>query len=343
MIATRSRKGAPGLVEVAARAGVSPATVSRYFNNPDIVKPRTQSRIAEAATDLGYIRDRMAGALHSRFSGTIGLIVPTIDNAIFSELIEAFSERLRERERTMLIASHGYDLPLEVAIVRSLLERRIDGVVLIGFDHDSIPLEMLAQRGVPAISAWNYRQNSALACVGADNFAAGATVTEHLLDLGHRDIAFLFPETVSNDRARDRLGGAQNALKRREIEISTQRLAVAPYDIGDAKAVAKALLSENPPSAVVCGNDIIAQGVVYACQALGVRIPNDLSIIGIGDFRGSAHMEPGLTTLRLPARQIGQVAADTILEMSLSGLPPSEKRQKIDSTLIERGSTKNVE
>jgi len=121
MIATRSRKGAPGLVEVAARAGVSPATASRYFNNPEIVKPQTRARIAEAAADLGYIRDRMAGALHNRFSGTIGLIVPTIDNAIFSELIEAFSARLRERERTMLIASHGYDLPLEVAIVRSLL------------------------------------------------------------------------------------------------------------------------------------------------------------------------------------------------------------------------------
>jgi len=203
MVVPRSRKGAPGLVEVAARAGVSPATVSRYFNNPDIVKPKTKQRIAEAAADLGYIRDRMAGALQSRFSGTIGLIVPTIDNAIFSELIEAFSERLRERERTMLIASHGYDLPLEVAIVRSLLERRIDGVVLIGFDHDPIPLEMLAQRGVPAISAWNFRHDSVLPCVGADNRSAGGRVTEHLLDLGHRDIAFLFPETASNDRARD--------------------------------------------------------------------------------------------------------------------------------------------
>lgn len=343
MVATRSRKGAPGLVEVAARAGVSPATVSRYFNNPDIVKPRTQSRIAEAAADLGYIRDRMAGALHSRFSGTIGLIVPTIDNAIFSELIEAFSERLRERERTLLIASHGYDLPLEVAIVRSLLERRIDGVVLIGFDHDSIPLEMLAQRGVPAITAWNYRQDSELPCVGADNYAAGEKVSEYLLNLGHRDIALLFPDTISNDRARDRLGGARDALKKHGIELSENRLAVAPYDIGDAKAVARALLENHPPTAVVCGNDIIAQGVIYACQALGIRIPDELSIIGIGDFRGSAHMEPGLTTLRLPARQIGQYAADTILEMSLSGLPPAEKRQKIDSNLIERGSTKNIE
>jgi len=342
MIATRSRKGAPGLVEVAARAGVSPATASRYFNNPEIVKPQTRARIAEAAADLGYIRDRMAGALHNRFSGTIGLIVPTIDNAIFSELIEAFSARLRERERTMLIASHGYDLPLEVAIVRSLLERRIDGVVLIGFDHDPIPLEMLAQRGVPAISAWNFRDNSALPCVGTDNRLAGEAVTQHLLGLRHRDIAFLFPETPSNDRARDRLEGARDAMKNHGLEIAQHRNFVAPYDIGGAKAVAKTLLGESPPTAVVCGNDIIAQGVVYASQALGIRIPDQLSIIGIGDFRGSAHMEPGLTTLRLPAQQIGRAAADTILEMSLSGLPPSEKRKQLDSTLIKRGSTQFI-
>lgn len=342
MATLRSRKGAPGLIEVAARAGVSAATVSRYFNTPDIVKPDTKARIAEAAAELGYIRDRMAGALHNRFSGTIGLIVPTIDNAIFSEFIEVFGGRLRAHDRTMLIASHGYDLALEMAIVRSLLERRIDGVVLIGFDHESIPLEMLEQRGVPVISAWNYREASMLPCVGTDNREAGAIVTRHLLDLGHRDIAFLFPDTEANDRARDRLNGALGVARERGVDPSPDRLRIAPYDIGEAKAVGQAILSDNPPTAVVCGNDIIAQGVVYACQAKGIRIPDQLSIVGIGDFRGSAHMEPGLTTLRLPARQIGEHVAETILEMSTSGLPPKEPRKNLYASLIKRGSTKSL-
>ncbi|HCD49715.1 MAG TPA: transcriptional regulator, partial [Alphaproteobacteria bacterium] len=112
---TRSRKGAPGIVDVAKRANVSPATVSRFFNSPEVVRSPTRRRIEDAASDLGYIRDRMAGAMHNRFSGTFGLIVPTIDNAIFAELIEAFSTRLQERDRTMLIAAHGYDLTLETA------------------------------------------------------------------------------------------------------------------------------------------------------------------------------------------------------------------------------------
>ena len=139
----RSRKGAPGIIEVAKRAGVSPATVSRFYNEPDIVRPPTRKRIETAAQELGYVRDRMAGTLHNRFSGTFGLIVPTIDNAIFSEMIEAFSAHLQIHDRTMLIAAHQYDLDMEARIVRSLLERRIDGIGLVGFDHKDVPLNML--------------------------------------------------------------------------------------------------------------------------------------------------------------------------------------------------------
>ncbi len=153
---------------------MSPAAVSRFFNEPDVVKEPTRQRIREAADELGYFRDRLAGALLSRFSGTIGLVVATIDNAIFAELIQAFSARLQHHERTMLIASHGYDLGKEVPIVRSLLERRIDGVVLAGLDHERVPLNMLAQRGVLVISVWNYRADSNIPCIGADNFKAGA-------------------------------------------------------------------------------------------------------------------------------------------------------------------------
>lgn len=335
----RSRKGAPGIIEVAKRAGVSPATVSRFYNTPDIVRGPTRVRIEIAARDLGYIRDRLAGTLHNRFSGTFGLIVPTIDNAIFSEMIEAFSARLMENDRTMLIAAHGYDLTLETAIVRSLLERRIDGVVLVGFDHEDVPMNMLAQRDVAVMSIWNYREDAKVPCVGADNFEAGATVTRHLAALGHRDIAFIFPATVSNDRARDRIEGAFAAIRDAGLTIAEDRVITSSYDVGEAKRLTRELLADRPPSAIVCGNDIIARGALYACQALGVAVPRDVSIVGIGDFRGSEHMEPGLTTVRLPARRIGQIAADTVLTMSETGLPPDPFHQLIELSLIERGST----
>ena len=339
---TRSRKGAPGIIEVADLAGVSPATVSRFYNSPDIVKAPTRKRIEQAALDLGYIRDRMAGTLHNRFSGTFGLIVPTIDNAIFAEMIEAFSARLQKRDRTMLIAAHGYDLILETAIVRSLLERRIDGVAMVGFDHEAVPLNMLARRDVPVVSIWNYRADSTIPCVGADNFEAGKLVTQHLVDLGHRDIAFIFPETNSNDRARDRLSGALQVTSDASIPISPDQILSCNYDIGAAKNLALSALSSRTQTAFVCGNDIIAHGVLLACQSLGIVVPDEISIVGIGDFGGSEFLEPGLTTVRLPAKRIGRQAADTLLSMSETGLAPAENAQAIQLSFIERGSTKSL-
>ena len=335
---SRSRKGAPGIVEVAKRAGVSPATVSRYFNSPDVVKLPTRKRIEQSAQDLGYIRDRMAGSLHNRFSGTLGLVVPTIDNAIFAELIDAFATKLREYDRTMLIAAHGFDLSMEAAIIRSLLERRIDGVAMIGLDHHTPPLEMLATRGVPVLAAWNFRSDSDIPCVGANNFEAGRSAARELVAFNHKDIAFFFPPTHANDRAADRLQGALFELGVAQQDLAPDRFFETPYDIGAAKSAVAALLSSNRPSAIVCGNDIIAQGAIYACQLHGVAIPDEISIIGIGDFRGSAHMVPALTTLRLPARRIGEVAAEKLCSgaaLYRSGIPD---RTEIPVELIQRES-----
>ena len=336
---TRSRKGAPGIVDVAKRANVSPATVSRFFNSPEVVRSPTRKRIEDAASDLGYIRDRMAGAMHNRFSGTFGLIVPTIDNAIFAELIEAFSTRLQERDRTMLIAAHGYDLTLETAIVRSLLERRIDGIALVGFDHNSVALNMLEQRDVPVISIWNYQKDATLPCIGADNIHAGHLIADHIAALGHQDIALVFPEVTNNDRARDRLTSVRQTLESHSIHVTEARILSCSYDVGEAKKLGLTMLNRNPPSAVICGNDVIALGMVYAANCLGIDVPGDVSIAGIGDFRGSEHLEPGLTTVRMPAKRIGLAAADTLLHMSETGMVPDPSNQSIPVELKVRNST----
>ncbi len=335
----RSRKGAPGIVEVAARAGVSPATVSRFYNDPEIVRPDTRQRITDAAVDLGYIRDRLAGTLHNRISGTMGLVVPTISNTIFSQLIEAFSARLQLHDRTMLIASNNYDEALEVSIVQSLLERRIDGVALIGHEHAPAALDMLAVRDVPVVALWSYREGSTLPCVGADHTAAATRVTQHLLEQGHSDITFIFPDTTLNDRASDRLRGARQAMAQYGLTIPDNRLIRCPYDVGRAKAVAETLFDSDSPTAIVCGNDVIAHGVMYAAHRRRLRIPRDLSVVGIGDFPGSADIEPGLTTVRLPARRIGEAAADMLISMSQSDTGQTPVSLCLETELITRHST----
>lgn len=339
MVRSRSRKGAPGIVEVAARAGVSIATVSRAFNSPQIVGAATRKRIEAAAKELGYQQDLTSGTLGPGFSGTIGMIVPTVDNAIFSEMVEAFSRRLNEHGRTMLIATHGYDLSLEVPIVRALIRRKIDGVVLIGLDHLDVSINMLRDRSIPVLAIWNYDPNAALSCIGADNRQVGACAMDHLLDRGHRDIAMMFPATTLNDRARHRLLGALEAASRQGVEIPPDRILDCPYDIGAAKTVATQLLAQAPPSAILCGNDVIAHGVVYACHAAHIEVPRDISVMGIGDFAGSAHMEPGLTTVRIPACRIGAMAADRIVAASRSDFDPTPVVTQVKFSLIIRSST----
>ena len=311
-----TRKRAASIVDVARGAGVSPATVSRFLNTPDVVGVETRERIEHAIGQLGYVRNRLAGSLHGQRTGAVGLVVPTIDNAIFSEMIEAFSTRLLDHDYTMLIASHGYDLDLEATLVRSLLERRVDALAAVGLDHADNAFEPLAERNVPFLSLWNYEADAGYPCIGVDNTHAGWLVTRYLIDLGHSDIALLFGETGFNDRARARLDGAMRALDEAGISPRPEWIAQCRYDVGEAKQIIQGWLSgPHRPSAVVTGNDIIAQGAIYAAQSLGRSIPGDLSVVGIGDFRSSAHIEPALTTVRIPARRIGRAAADEIVKL----------------------------
>jgi len=351
----RSRKGAPGILEVALRSGVSGATVSRCFNRPELVKGPTRARIEQAARELGYIRDRVAGTLHGGSSGSVGLVVPTINNAIFSQLIEAFSQHLHEHERIMIIASHGYQLDREVDIVRSLLERRIDALALIGRDHNPIVHEMLKTRSIPVVALWSSRGQPNMPSIGTDHVDAGRKVCQHLIDLGHRDFALLLPDTDQNDRARDRHLGIHQALDAAGIDLPANRVINCDYSIPQAKALTEKLLSKQLnvtsahglasmankiPTAILCANDVIAHGVLYAAQKLGIRVPEQLSVVGIGDFAGSDSIEPELTTVRVPARRIGQLAARALIKSIES--PVEQRRirsEQIEVELVVRGST----
>lgn len=335
----KAKRTAPGIVQVAQAAGVSPATVSRFYNSPSVVRPPTRKRIEQAAAELGYIRNRAAGALQNRRSGAVGLIVPTIDNAIFAEVTQAFATRLRASDRTLLIAAHGYDLNVEVELLRSLLEHRVDGVALVGFDHNEHVFKMLNGQGTPFLSMWNYRPDADMPCIGTENKQAGRLAARHLIDLGHRDIALMFPDITTNDRARDRMNSVRSEAAAAGIEIPDHRVIPCSYNITEAKTkVMRLFEAPRPPTALVCGNDIIAHGAIFGAQAIQLQLPRDLSIVGIGDFNGSAEIEPGLTTVRLPARRIGHGAADMIATI-IDGRTPEPEQVLVPSELLLRNST----
>ncbi len=310
------------IVAVAKAAKVSASTVSRTFNHPDLVNPATRRKIERAVQKLGYIRNRAAQTMHGKRSATIGLVVPTINHAIFAEVIQAFSDSIAEAGFSLLIASHGYDLDREYAMIRKFLEHRVDGLALIGLEHSDATFRLIEQQGTPTVAIWNYTEDTPVPCVGSDNFAAGRMAVLHLLEQGHRDIGLLFPNTMGNDRARHRLQGAQEMLAEWGVEVAENWQSETPYSIAQAKSVAVDLLSETSrPTALLCGNDVIAQGALYGAHKCGLDVPGDLSIMGIGDFKGSADIEPGLSTIRIPAGRIGRMAGEKFCEFITSDTP----------------------
>ena len=325
---------------MAAHAGVSPATVSRYFNHPHIVRYETRNRILAAATELGYVRNRAAGSLNRGRTGTVGLVIPTVDNAIFAELIEEFASTLSKFEHALLISSHGYDLTREAQQVQILLEHQIDGIVLVGGEHSEETFHLISSNELPALTVWNWSKNARLPCIGIENRELGRMSAWFLYDLGHRDIACLFPDGSGNDRADDRRNGAFSVLARLGAGVALNRHIACPYDVDLAKDIARDVMQGvRRPSAILAGNDIIAQAAIYAAASLGLRVPHDISIMGIGDFRGSAALEPGLTTLRIPARDIATHAARTIVDLISDDDPDLVSSLRLRPELSVRSST----
>ena len=297
------------IVAVAKAARVSASTVSRCFNHPEMVNPATRKTVDKAVRRLGYIRNRAAQTIHGIRSGTVGLIVPTIDQAIFSQVIQAFTETTDAEGFTILVGTHGYDLAREYGLVRKLLEHRVDGLVLVGLDHSEETYALIERQEIPATLLWNFATSTRLPCVGADNVEAGRKIARHLVDLGHRDIALMFPPVKDNDRASDRYVGVMEVLRASGISVPDEWALESFYSITEAKRIAIELFGQRKPSAIICGNDVLAWGVMNAARAHGLAVPDEIAIAGIGDFKGSKDIEPALTTVRVPARQIGHAAA----------------------------------
>ncbi|MDJ0640971.1 MAG: LacI family DNA-binding transcriptional regulator [Paracoccaceae bacterium] len=313
------------IISVAKAARVSPSTVSRSFNHPDLVKPATRKKIDAAVRRLGYIRNRAAQTIHGIRSGTIGLIVPTIDQAIFAELVQSFSEAIEDLGFTILLASHGYSLEREYALARKMLEHRVDGLALIGIEHSGDTYELLSQQGVPAILLWNYAADAPLPSVGSDNFRAGYLIGAHVAELGHRDIAAIFPPLDGNDRASRRMAGVTEALRAHGLGIPEKWQLETPYSVGAAKEAAENFARSTPrPTAIICGNDVLAWGALHALSKNGIATPDDMTVTGIGDFNGSKDFEPPLTTVRIPARKIGARGAHAIVRLITSDDPPEQ-------------------
>ena len=326
------------LSDVAELAQVSTATVSRALTCPGKVKPATAARIRQAVQALGYVAHGAARALASKRTHTIGAVIPTLDNAIFANTAHALQKTLDEAGYTLLIASHEFDAEVEARVTQALVERGVDGLVLLGATHHPSVLRMLDTQQIPYVLTWALDAAGRHPCVGFDNRAAAIRIANHLLELGHRDFAMISGITAGNERASERLEGVRQALSARGIAFAPGRVVEKPYTLSSGREGLREVLRGAPrPTAVICGNDVLAIGALAECHAQGIAVPREISVTGFDDLEMAAVVTPALTTVHFPTAELGTYAAQHLLAR-LAG-KPFAARTELPVELIVRAST----
>ncbi len=326
------------LNDVAAQAGVSPATVSRCLNDPQSVRADKRDRVMLAVDALGYVPHGAARALASRRSNMIGAVFPSLDSTLFGGMLEALQVEVAKSGYTLVVASTGFDLEKEVEDVRNLLVSGVDALTLVGGAHDPRTFEMIKRKGIPYVLNWNATSSPDHPSVGFDNRKAAAQVTQYLLDLGHTRFGMIGGERDNNDRAEMRYRGVVETLAARGLTIDPAHRVERPFTTDDGREAFRLIMQGvDRPTAVICGSDPFAYGAIFEAQALGIDVPGDVSITGFDDMWLAAHIQPGLTTIQTPRREIGTEVGKYLLaklnDEQIAEPAPLETR------LIVRGSS----
>jgi LacI family transcriptional regulator len=324
----------PTLADVARRANVSTATVSRCLNSPDQVVGETRERVMKAVAELGYAPNFGARALAAKQTNTVGAIIPTMENAVFARGIQAFQEELGRHGKTLLIASSAYQSHLEEEQVRALVARGADALLLIGYDRSPDLYAFLKKRVVPTLVAWSYAEGIDQPAIGFDNRAAMAELARLVIGHGHRKIACITAPMASNDRARGRVEGIRTAMAEAGLDAAGLTLIETPYAIENGETAFREVMAAAPDTtAVMCVNDVLAIGALRAAREMGLSVPRDVSITGFDDIEIAMLAEPALTTVHVPHREMGRRAAQMLIAMMRDNDTPESVKLPTDIRL----------
>jgi LacI family transcriptional regulator len=325
------------LADVARDAGVSSATASRALAQPELVAAATLARVTASARALGYRPDAAARTLASGRSMTIGAVMPTLYNEIFSRALQSMQSVLAAENYQLLVASHDYNPIAETEAMRMLLARGVDGLMVVGAERTPEGEALIREARVPVVLTW--RAPAGQPAVTVDNERAGWLAAQHLIDIGHRRIGMVTGRTTFNDRQKARLAGARACLEQAGLKMPDWLTSQQPTTLAGGRSGAAALLGlAEPPTAMIGGIDLLAIGCIVEAQARGMGVPVDLSVVGIDDLDMSAHLAPSLTTVHIPTARIGAEAATMLLRSIRDKTSPEPIMLPIE--LVHRRSTR---
>ncbi len=326
---------------MARLAGVSRTTVSFVLNNRDELRisPETRRKVLAAAAELGYHVNAPARQLAAGTSRTVGLVLRqsaehVAADALLPETLRGLASTARGDDYRVLVEPLPPGGGTYEAIVRS---RHADGLVLSGPRSDDAELEMLALEGFPLVLQGSL-DGSPVPSVDIDNRAAACGAVEHLVALGHRDIACVTNAPVAYTAAAQRLAGYHDALEAAGLAAHPTRTAEGDFDAASGHAAMRRILhaAEQPPTAVFVGSDVVAFGVYGALREAGLRIPTDVSVVGFDDIALAGYADPPLTTVRTPAFELGETAGRLLLDILAGRTVPV--RTVLKTQLVVRAS-----
>lgn len=306
----------PTLEHVALSAGVSTATVSRCLNSPQKVSETTRQKVMAAVHSLGYAPNFSARALAAKRTNTFGAIVPTMENAIFARGLQAFQEAIGRHGVTLLVASSSYKPEVEEEQIRALGSRGADAMLLIGHERTPQSYAFLEKRQIPYVVSWVYDSSAPRVSVGFDNRRSMQALAGEVMSLGHQSLGFITARRNGNDRARERYEGVRTAMERQDLDPDALHVDETTYGVREGAEAFERLMHRHPrPTAVLCGNDVLAAGALQMARRLGIRVPEEVSVTGFDDIEIAEIVSPSLTTVHVPHREMGRRAADVLLAM----------------------------
>jgi DNA-binding LacI/PurR family transcriptional regulator len=329
--------------DVARMAGISKATVSRTIHAPHLVRPETRERVMKIIEKNGYVYDAVAGDLSRKQTSVLGLVIPTIRSSIFAMSTIGIQEAAQAEGFAVLIANSGYDPAAEAEMIRLLQQRRVAGVILTGLEPALKPvLQEVTDRGVPCVVTWQSAAEENVSSVGFDNFKAAYQATDYLLSLKHRRVGLICGPKKQVVRVQQRHDGYREALEGRGLPYDPILVVEREYSLIEGKETMRRLLTlPEPPTAVFAASDVLAMGALAGAREQGVRVPEDVSVVGFDDIDFAAYCNPPLTTVRVPAYEMGQMAVRVLVNL-IQGRETSPQRYLLDTDLIVRGSCREL-
>lgn len=328
--------------DVAKLAGVSVATVSRTLARPEKVAEATRERVMAAVQKSGYVTNVLASNFRRRRSQTIVVLVPDIANLFYSTIVQEIEFVARKKGYQILLGETQEDLEIERAYSELAYQKMADGIISLGM---TIPFRYDPRRKTPdpkwppLVMVGEYTGKIPLPFVGIDNYQAAVDATQHLVDLGHRDIAFIGgPKHFTLCQVR--LKGFRKVMRKAGLSVHPSHVQFGEFKLASGYNQVKRLIESGArPTGLFCANDEIAMGAMKALQEHGLRVPEDISIVGFDNLDIADYCSAPLTTIHQPRREMGAQAMDLMLHI-LKGQAPAEQRLLLPYQLIVRKSTR---